>query len=234
MRALRHLIFLLIIASAGACAVTPPLWRPEARTSLDRATAAKAEEIYPAEYRTARDTFLKAEELLQKGEKKEAEKYFLLAQQEATMVRKKAEAEAARRAEERARLAEEAARVAEERRKEKEIELEEAARLLQQKAAEEAAAKAAAEAARKRVKPVKEQRPVTSYTVRRGQSLPLIAAQPEVYNDRNLWPLLYRANRDQISDPRHLWPGQVLRVPRNSSRDDVAEARRYALERPLH
>jgi nucleoid-associated protein YgaU len=70
--------------------------------------------------------------------------------------------------------------------------------------------------------------------VTRGESLPFIASQPQVYGDRTLWPLIYRANRDQIRDPRHIWPGQVLRIPRNMGREDVAEARRYAQERGLH
>lgn len=236
MRALCHLISLLLIASLGACAATPPRWRPEALISLDRAKSSKSEEIFPTEYRNARDTFLQAEELLREGHHNEAEKLYLLAQQEALVVRQRAEAERARRAAEEKRRAEEEARLAEERRKAAELERQQAERVAREKAAEAAAAKAAAEAARKRAKPapVKEQHLVSSYTVKRGQSLPLIAAQPEVYNDRALWPLLYRANRDQISDPRHLWPGQVLRVPRNVGRDDVQEAHRYAQERPLH
>jgi nucleoid-associated protein YgaU len=66
-----------------------------------------------------------------------------------------------------------------------------------------------------------------------GETLPLIAAQPEVYGDATLWPLLYRANRDQIRDPRHLWPGQVLRIPRTFSREDLTEARRFAQDKQL-
>lgn len=69
------------------------------------------------------------------------------------------------------------------------------------------------------------------HTVMRGETLPQIASRMDVYNDASLWPLLYRANRDQIRDPRRIWPGQVLRIPRNVSREELAEARRYAQER---
>ncbi len=69
---------------------------------------------------------------------------------------------------------------------------------------------------------------VTYYTVHRGETLPQIAAKSEIYNTSSLWPLIYRANRDQIRDPRQLWPGQVLKIPRNYSVDEAAEARRYS------
>jgi len=72
------------------------------------------------------------------------------------------------------------------------------------------------------------------HTVMRGETLPQIAGLPEVYNDQALWPLLYRANRDQIRDPAHIRPGQALRIPRNVSREEIAEARRYGQEKPLH
>ena len=67
-----------------------------------------------------------------------------------------------------------------------------------------------------------------SYTVRRGETLPQIAARTEIYNDSSLWPLIYRANRDQIRDPKQLWPGQILKIPRHFSRDEALEAKRYS------
>jgi nucleoid-associated protein YgaU len=66
------------------------------------------------------------------------------------------------------------------------------------------------------------------YTVRRGETLPQIAARSEIYNDASLWPLIYRANRDQIRNPTQLWPGQVLKIPRHFSRDEAIEAKRYS------
>ena len=74
----------------------------------------------------------------------------------------------------------------------------------------------------------------TQHTVMRGETLPQIAGQADIYNEPALWPLLYRANRDQIRDPSHIRAGQVLRIPRNVGREEIAEARRYGQEKPLH
>ena len=110
--------------------------------------------------------------------------------------------------------------------------LEEQDRLLKEQAAQAESAehaKKAEKAGHNREKPLP-----AYHTVMRGETLPQIAGQPEVYNDQALWPLLYRANRDQIRDPAHIRPGQALRIPRNVSREETAEARRYGQEKPLH
>jgi nucleoid-associated protein YgaU len=52
----------------------------------------------------------------------------------------------------------------------------------------------------------------TEYTVRRGDSLSLIARAK--YGDAMRWPTIYEANRDQIKDPNLIYPGQVLRIPK--------------------
>ena len=49
------------------------------------------------------------------------------------------------------------------------------------------------------------------HVVRPGESLWRIAAAAT--GDATLWPLLYRANRDQIKDPSLLYPGQRLTIP---------------------
>ena len=49
------------------------------------------------------------------------------------------------------------------------------------------------------------------HVVQPGETLWHIAAQ--VAGDPHLWPILYRANRDQIVDPSRLHPGQVLSIP---------------------
>jgi nucleoid-associated protein YgaU len=70
--------------------------------------------------------------------------------------------------------------------------------------------------------------PLTYYVVSEGDVLWSIAARKEVYADPLLWPILYRANRDQIKDPRHIYPGQTLRIPRGASSAELEDARENA------
>ena len=50
-----------------------------------------------------------------------------------------------------------------------------------------------------------------TYTVSRGDTLARIAARE--YGDSHQWVRIYEANRDFISDPDVLYPGQTLRIP---------------------
>ena len=49
------------------------------------------------------------------------------------------------------------------------------------------------------------------YTVVGGDTLSAIAQR--FYGNGNLWPRIFEANRNQISNPNLIFPGQVLRVP---------------------
>jgi nucleoid-associated protein YgaU len=49
------------------------------------------------------------------------------------------------------------------------------------------------------------------YTVVPGATLSKIAL--EKYSNASLWPRIYDANRDEISNPNLIFPGQVLRIP---------------------
>lgn len=73
-----------------------------------------------------------------------------------------------------------------------------------------------------------EKRYPSSYTVKEGDRLQIIAARREIYNDLYQWPLIYKANRDQIRDPQILFVGQQLVVPRKVTIEEVREARRQA------
>ncbi|MGC9519900.1 MAG: LysM peptidoglycan-binding domain-containing protein [Desulfuromonadaceae bacterium] len=74
---------------------------------------------------------------------------------------------------------------------------------------------------------------IRHYTVKVGENLYTIARQPFIYADGKLWPLIYRANRDQIKDPRQIYPGQVLNIPRDISDPDKEQARTRAKESPV-
>ncbi len=49
------------------------------------------------------------------------------------------------------------------------------------------------------------------YTVAGGDTLSGIAQK--YYGDANRWPIIFEANRHQLQDPDHIFPGQVLSYP---------------------
>jgi nucleoid-associated protein YgaU len=227
---LQGCLFMCLIAG---CSTPVPLWRHDALGLMERIRSNDGQKLLPAEYQSIEDLVLKGDALVQKEEVEEADRLYLLAWSKANLLEKNLILEKQRQAEAKSRL--EAERLeAEHRQAIEDEDRKRAAKLAAEaRAAQEAETRKVAEKAEK-TRLARERQLPAYHTVKRGESLPFIASQPEVYRDRNLWPLLYRANRDQISNPKHLWPGQVLRIPRNASREDIAEARRYAQDRPLH
>jgi len=71
---------------------------------------------------------------------------------------------------------------------------------------------------------------VDNVEVQPGENLATIAARGEVYSDALLWPLIYKANRDQIKDPKEIFSGQILMIPRDKNRDETEAARHEARE----
>lgn len=53
-----------------------------------------------------------------------------------------------------------------------------------------------------------------SYSVKRGDSLSKISGYSFIYNNPKKWGIIYRANRDQITDPNIVSVNQVLKIPR--------------------
>ncbi|ABQ26382.1 Peptidoglycan-binding LysM [Geotalea uraniireducens Rf4] len=229
------LLVILIVLLLSGCTTPAPMWRQEAQNVLDKARRDEGDKIFPAEFASIEELILKGEVLVKEEEIEDADKLFLLAWSKGSLLEKKLAAEKLRLKEEAQRRAD-AERLELERKRALEAEARRIAleKYEAAKAAQEAEARRIAEKNAEKARQPKERQLPAYHTVKRGESLPFIASQPEVYNDRNLWPLLYRANRDQISDPKHIWPGQVLRIPRNLSREDIVEARRYAQEKPLH
>ena len=227
----RTTAFLVVIMMSllASCATAVPRWRVDAILTLNAVRKAGGDTRYPAEFESAAHSVERAEALTRDREIEEADRYYRIALLESEFIERKLAAERVAREIEAARKEDEARRRLEEQRREEDARLAREKSRAEQEALAEAQARRAAERARQQAKPLP-----TYHTVKRGETLPQISSLPDVYNDNMLWPLLYRANRDQIRDPRHIWPGQVLRIPRGVSRDDLAEARRYAQEKPLH
>jgi nucleoid-associated protein YgaU len=70
-----------------------------------------------------------------------------------------------------------------------------------------------------------------SYTVVRGDNLWNIAGKSSVYGNPYQWPLIYKANSDQIKDADLIYPGQTFSIDRNPSAAAVDAAVNHAKTR---
>ena len=212
-------LVIILVFLLGACASNPQEELQLARRAVAQAYAAGAPDLAPGEYKAATTALQDAENLIRFGNYKLARKVLPYAATHGFKATFKAR-------EERVRLELE----------EKELE--------EQKKAEEEARKARlakieAEKNRKtktykpkrRSRKTKSRPPLlTHFEVRSKQSLWAISARREVYNDPLLWPAIYKANRDQIKDPRQVFPGQVLTIPRQLSDTAKESTRKEARE----
>jgi nucleoid-associated protein YgaU len=209
-------------AVLAACSTPVPSWRSKTAPLVEELGRREASALFPQEYRSLLETFEHGEALYHvREDDKGADVYYQLAFQKAEMLQSEVVRERKRlAAEKQQRVAELAAKAEEEQLMRAAAEAEIRLRAQQLSAVEAA----------RSIQKSKETPPIlpTSYTVRRGETLPQISARTEIYNDSSLWPIIYRANRDQIRDPKRLWPGQVLVIPRKFSRDEAVEARKYS------
>ncbi len=222
------LIMLLASLVLAACSSPAPNWRSRASILVENLGRNGAPTLLPQEYHNLVETFEHGEAVFHvKGDGESADSFYLLALQKGAVLNAELKFIKNKQLEEQRRLAAEQAALLEEKRL-----LREAAATEEKLRLQEQLRRQAQEAAVKRsVSVVHETAPQplpNAYTVRRGETLPQIAARAEIYNDSSLWPLIYRANRDQIRDPKQLWPGQSLKIPRHLSREELIEAKRYS------
>lgn len=230
--------FLAGVALLCGCASGTPLLRDESLLLVQRVRSSAIPEMFPTQYNDLLHTHGKGEAFREKGNSAAADEYFGFAITKAKLLESDFAEEIKSREEAALRDAELRARAEAEQKLKLERERAEAEAAAARAAAEAKAAARKAEAeqaeARRRTERArfeKEHSLPSRHTVKRGETLPQIAALAEVYGDASLWPLLYRANRDQIRDPRVLWPGQQLKIPRNLDKNDINEARRFSSER---
>lgn len=209
--------FLLLSIVLGGCAKPPSQELEIAQKAVARAYAAEASRLAPTEYRAASTALRDGEDLVRRGKYDLAREILPFAE------------EHARRATEKARE------------EKKALELR---KVKEQQEKKPASAPKPAPVAKPAAPAKRPEPPVISeppspapspasplpsiYTVEPGENLWTIAARKDVYVDALLWPLLYKANRDQIKDPRQIYPGQVLNIPRDHAPEDKEKARETA------
>jgi LysM repeat protein len=228
MRLTAAIILILVVIVGAGCSTPAPTWRSKAMDLVNDLGREGGRSFFPREYQNLTETFEHGEAILHvRKDDKEADALYLLVLQKGVVLREDIRRlKELQKEEQRRQAAELAARLLEEKLMREAAEAEERLRKEEQiKAEEEALQKTVAAKEAEVVRPV-------VYTVRRGETLPQIAARNEIYNDSSLWPIIYRANRDQIRDPKHLWPGQSLKIPRNFSTVEASEAKRFSLKSP--
>lgn len=215
---LRSLIFMTIAVLLSSCAKPPHAELDAAEYMVGKAYAMQALEFAPTEFQAAKSALTDARKSMQ-------EKDYGAARDSLEFSLKHARRAAVLTKENQTKLAEEEAQRALDEEKNRQDALakakaEEVARLTQ----------ATTPPPKPAPKPQPIIEPATSYSVGEGETLWTISANPQVYNEGLLWPLLYQANRDQIKDPRQIFPGQTLSIRRDMSEDELAEARQKARE----
>lgn len=210
---------LLLTSLLWGCAKPPRQELLTAQSALAKAAAAEAQLLASEEYRAASDALRDGEDLIRRKKYNLARQILPLAESHAQKALVKARQEL----------------VLQEQRKAQERE----EQLLREAEALAAKEKEAAKKSRrspppKRVipPPVIKPAPVLpdAYLVRGGETLWTIAARKDIYADALLWPLIYQANRDQIKDPRQIYPQQTLTIPRQVSEQHQEDARQKARE----
>jgi len=221
------MIICALVLLAG-CAKPPLAQLAETRSIVAHAYASGASKMAPEQYRIASEALAEAEQLVASGNYRKAEQRLELARRYSalalnlTVQQKKSWGEQKKR-----KLAEQKAR-------------EEAEKKAREKKAREAAEKkkvveiiAPPPAPPVAPKPPPEPELLEKVEVMPGENLGTLAARKEVYGDLLLWPLIYKANRDQIKDPQEIFPGQIFIIPRDKSSEELEAARQEAKELKL-
>jgi nucleoid-associated protein YgaU len=204
-------IFSVLFIVSGCATKHPPIERNLAHNAIQNANQAGAGKMAIEEYNAAQSTLAKAEKLIEDEEFESAEKLLKKAITQAHQAETTAYIRSLNLAENRIHQLE-----------------------LQKEALLKAWRSAIADQEANIDFNVEEESRVdnrpTSYTVMEGENLFAIASRKRVYGDALLWPLIYKANRDQIKDPQQIYPGQRLTIPRDISDLDMEEARTTARE----
>ncbi len=215
---LRSLIVITIAVLLSSCAKPPHTELDAAEYMVGRAYAMQAKEFAPTEFQAAKTALSDARKSMQDkdyGDARDSLEFALRHARRAVVLTKENQT---KRAEEEAQIL-----LQEEKARQVALANAEAEKTAQQDQVSPPPPKPAP-------KPQAKIEPETSYNVGEGETLWTISAHPKVYNEGLLWPLLYQANRDQIKDPRQIFPGQALSIRRDMTENELEDARQKARE----
>jgi nucleoid-associated protein YgaU len=214
----RYLIILALVGLLSSCAKPPHQEMDAAEYMVRRAQELHAMDFAPAEYQAAHTALNDARRAMDKADYGDARDSLEYALQHARRAVDLTE-------EGKTRLEQEEARQAAEAEQARQADL---IRAREQKSVQAGIKKQPVEKTETAPKPQVER--VDEYNVGEGETLWTISAQPQVYGEGLLWPLLYQANRDQIKDPRQIFPGQTLGIRRDMTSEEMEDARQKARE----
>jgi len=218
---LRCLLTLAFLASLISCAKPPHQEMDAAEYMVRRAWELQAMDFAPVEYQAAHTALRDARRAMDKADYSDARNSIEYALLHARRAASLAEAGKARLEQEEARKA-----IIAEQARQAELVKSQAERAEIKHEIKRPVAKPAVPVAA----PKPQIQLVDEYSVGEGETLWTISAQPQVYGEGLLWPLLYQANRDQIKDPRQIFPGQTLGIRRDMTDQELEEARQRARE----
>ncbi len=76
--------------------------------------------------------------------------------------------------------------------------------------------------------------PCNKYIVVRGDTLWDISGSGSGYHDNFQWPLIFKANRDQIVDPDLIYPKQEFCIRQDFTLPEIKKARKDASDTPVY
>lgn len=214
---LRCLFFIITALLLSSCAKPPLQELDAAEYMVGRAYAKQAAEFAPAEYQAARTALNDARAAMQDsdyGDARDSLDFSLQHARRAVVLSEEGQSKRLKEEKDRARIEEARLKAIEERKQKAPI----------------TEKKKPTTQPKKVVKTKPKVVPANDYAVGNGENLWTISAHPEVYGEGLLWPLLYQANRDQIKDPRQIFPGQSLSIRRDMTEADLEDARQTARE----
>jgi nucleoid-associated protein YgaU len=214
---MRCLILLTLTVLLSSCAKPPHKELDAAEYMVGRAYAMQAMEFAPTEYQAARTALSDARRAMGEtdyGDARDSLEFALKHARRAVVLTEEGKAKLAEEKSQRA-MAEESARQA---------------AIKAQTEEEKLPVQPPPPPPKPEVKPAPQIKPAVNYSVGEGETLWTISAHPQVYHEGLLWPLLYQANRDQIKDPRQIFPGQTLSIRRDMTKEELEEARQKAKE----